>query len=263
MSSCYFVLFLISTGSAFQISAPRFVESKATVTVVWNRNDGDPDNSVFARRLLPAEVGDELSECPGSLSSGTIDVEFPVPQATYLIEIRTPQPEFRLLAESDTIFTETDPSDSDTSAESATASTSTSVSISSTVPVPSSSTIRNVQPPTSSTTISRSGLQPISTSSTLVTAFAIVATTNSFSSLSTTPSSPVAQSPVAQEPVDTSTSNQITSVSTNTPSSTHVITSTSAVNTHPFFSSDHSTRTTRCYMSSTVLIPLLTSFTAS
>ncbi len=56
-------------------------------------------------------------------------------------------------------------------------------------------------------------------SSTLVTAFAIVATTNSFSSLSTTPSSPV-----AQEPVDTSTSNQITSVSTNTPSSTHVIT---------------------------------------
>ncbi len=47
--------------------------------MVWNRNDGDPDNSVFARRLLPAEVGDELSESPGSLPSGTIDVEFPVP----------------------------------------------------------------------------------------------------------------------------------------------------------------------------------------
>ncbi len=64
-------------SGAFQISAPRSVGSKATV--VWNRNDGDPDNSVFARRLLPAEVGDELSESPGSLPSGTIDVEFPVP----------------------------------------------------------------------------------------------------------------------------------------------------------------------------------------
>ncbi|SJL03158.1 uncharacterized protein ARMOST_06504 [Armillaria ostoyae] len=203
MLSCYFVLFLISAGVAFQISAPRSVQSEATVT--WNRNDGDPDDSVFARRLLPAEVGDELSEFPGSLPSGTIDVEFPVP-GTYLIEIRTPQPEFRLLAQSDTIFTETDPSDSDTSAESAIASTSTS-----------SSTIRDVQPPRTSTTVSGSGLQPISTSSTgLVTAFAIIATTDSSSSLSTTPLS-------AQEPVDTGTSNQIISVSTNTPSTTHVI----------------------------------------
>ncbi|KAK0245225.1 hypothetical protein EDD85DRAFT_964007 [Armillaria nabsnona] len=160
MLSCYFVLFLISAGSAFQISAPRFVESKATV--VWNRNDGDPDDSVFARRLLPAEVGDELSESPASLPSGTIDVEFPVPQA--------------------------------------------------------SSTIRHVQPPTSSTTVSGSGLQPVSTSSTLVTAFAIIATTDSSSPLTTTP-----LSSVAQEPVDTGTSNQITSVPTNTPSTTHVI----------------------------------------
>ncbi|PBK61886.1 hypothetical protein ARMSODRAFT_1089385 [Armillaria solidipes] len=229
MLSCYFVLFLISAGVAFQISAPRFVQSEATVT--WNRNDDDPDDSVFARRLLPAEVGDELSEFPGSLPSGTIDVEFPVP-GTYLIEIRTPQPEFRLLAQSDTIFTETDPSDSDTSAESAIASTSTSFSISSTVPVPSSSTIRDVQPPRTSTTVSGSGLQPISTSSTgLVTAFAIIATADSSSSLSTTPLS-------AQEPVDTGTSNQIISVGTNTPSTTHVIASTSAANTPLLSSSD-------------------------
>ncbi len=71
------VLFLISAGGAFQISAPRSVGSEATV--VWNRNNGDPDDSVFARRLLSAEVGDELSESPGSLPSGSIDVEFPVP----------------------------------------------------------------------------------------------------------------------------------------------------------------------------------------
>ncbi|KAK0440771.1 hypothetical protein EV421DRAFT_762791 [Armillaria borealis] len=244
MLSCYFVLFLISAGVAFQIQAPRFVNSEATV--VWNRNDGDPDDSVFARRLLPAEVGDELPEFPGSLPSGTIDVEFPAPGQTYLIEIRTPQPEFRLLAESDTIFTETDPSDSDTSAESAIASTSTSFSTSSTVLVPSSSTIRDVQPPKSSTTVGGSGLQPISTSSTgLVTAFAIIATADSSSSLSTTPLS-------AQEPVDTGTSNQIISVSTNTPSTTHVIASTSAANTSLLSSSDLNIGTTSILESTSV-----------
>ncbi|KAK0197935.1 hypothetical protein F5146DRAFT_1157241 [Armillaria mellea] len=242
---------------AFQISAPRSVKLEASV--VWNRNDGDPDDSVFARRLLPAEVGDQLPESPGSLLSGTIDVEFPIP-GIYLIEIRTPQPEFRLLAESDTITAETDASDSDTS-ESAIA---TSSIISSTVPVPvpryklarcnhvpsdnlvqllnyKECSVAEVQVmPDSITTVSESSLQPTSTDAD-VTVFIVNTVTESSSSLST----PLAT--VAQGPVNAGTSNQITSASTSV-SSTKVSTSTSTTNIPLFISSDPNLGTIRYYI---------------
>ncbi|KAK0475122.1 hypothetical protein IW261DRAFT_1647085 [Armillaria novae-zelandiae] len=232
MLSCYFVLFLISAGGAFQISAPRSVTSEATV--VWNRNDGDPDDSVFARRLLPAQVGDQLPESPGSLSSGTINVEFPVP-GTYLIEIRTPQPEFRLLAESDTIFAATDPSDSSTSGS--VIATSSSISSTLPIPIPSSSTVKPVQLPGSSTTVSGSGLQSTSTIA-AITVDIVLTVTDSSSSLFT-PSSTV-----TQESVNANTSDQITSGSINTPSTTKVIPSTSATNIPPIISSDPDLGTT-------------------
>ncbi|KAK0245227.1 hypothetical protein EDD85DRAFT_783180 [Armillaria nabsnona] len=201
MLSHYFVLFLISAGRAFAISAPPTGGPSASLPIPPTTSEPSASLSIQTRETSASSpiqtIPSTSSDSPPIQTTPSTTGTSPPIQTTSSTTGSSPPIQATSSTTRISLPIQTTPSEPSAIPPISISiflgpHVASSVSISSTVPIPSSSTIRDVQPPTSS----GSGLQPISTSAGLVAAFSVITTTGSSSSLSTTPLSPVAQTPV-------------------------------------------------------------------